>query len=597
MENTVLTVALILFFGICSQWLAWRLGVPSILFLLLSGLIGGPVLNIISPDKMLGDLLFPLVSISVAILIFEGALHLKFTELRKIGSVLRNLLTIGVLLTSVLIAVAAHIFLGMNWHLALLLGVILAVTGPTVIAPLLRSLSISPKLDVILRWEGIMIDPIGALLAVFIFEMFFGSFELTIWNTVITLFNTMIVGICLGYVAGNMLLQFIRYELIPDFLQNPFTLMFIITVYSLSNLLEHESALLTVTVMGLVMANQDKVPIKKISEFNSNLQVLLIASLFILLSARIDAKMLDAINWMTVFFVLTLIFIVRPVSVLFSSLGTRLKFKEILFLSAIAPRGIVAAAISSFIALELNQSSHPGGDILVTTVFIVIFVSGIITTIITKPLSSLLGLKVADPRGLLFLGAHEWARELAVLLRSQGQSVLLVDVNSYNVEEARNRGLKAINANLLEEGSISRSSLSDIGYFLALTSNDEVNSLVSLSFKNIISQNNIYQLNSISHEGEAVIRKNISKEINAKILFSKELNFSKITLLYNQGWKFHSDLIIDEHSYEEILHKKSNIYPLLFHDKGELTLCEAEQIYDPKIGLTLVSLVAPIKEA
>ena len=598
-EDTVLGLGLILFLGLGAQWLAWRLKVPAILFLLALGILSGPVLQIIEPDKILGDTLFPVVSVAVAILLFEGALNLRFKELRKTGIAVRNLLSLGVILTCGLCALAAHFFLSMDLPSALLLGSILVVTGPTVIAPLLRHVRISPKISTILRWEGIIIDSIGAILAILFYETFFGSYEPRLWDSSLSLFSTISLGLCFGFLSAYLLLLLIRREIIPEFLQSPCVLMCIITSFSLSNLLQQESGLLTVTVMGLVMANQNYVAIKKITEFKETLQVLLIASLFIILSARIDMDSLSKINMNTLFFVFTLLFLVRPISVFCSAWGTALKWREILFLSAIAPRGIVAAAISSFLAIELKQVNHPQSETLVTTVFIVIVVSGITATLLAKPLARLLGLEIAEPHGFLFLGAHEWARDLAKTLQKRGIPILLVDTNPYNIYKARMRNLKGVYASILEEEARMRLDLSEVGSFLALTSNDEVNSLAVISFQDILGKENIYQIAPPAPENGYAKKNKAPKSLHGKLAFSKDLSFSQIANLHNQGWKFRSTQITNTFSYadmKEHYREEGTFFPLFVQTKEGVKLCGAVEDMAPQSGEYLISLTAPEKD-
>ena len=596
MEDTVLGLALILLLGLSAQWVAWRLGVPAILFLLALGILSGPVFGIIDPDQILGELLFPMVSVAVAILVFEGALNLRFVELRKTGVAVRNLLSLGMLLTCGLSALAAHFFLSMSLASALLLGSILVVTGPTVIGPLLRHVRVSSNISTILRWEGIIIDPLGAILAILVYETFFGSYQPRFWSSTLTLVNTVFLGTCFGFLSAHLLLLLIRREIIPEFLQSPFTLMSLIASFSLSNIVQQESGLLAVTVMGLVMANQSHVVIKKITEFKETLQVLLIASLFIVLSARVDMDSLSMINLQTVFFVLTLLFLVRPISVFCSAWGTGLKWRELLFLSAIAPRGIVAAAISSLLAIELKRANHPQSETLVTTVFIVIVLSGITATLLAKPLARILDLEIEEPRGFLFLGAHNWARDLAKVLQERGIPILLVDTNPHNVYKARMDNLKIVYASILEEEARMRLDLSEVGTFLALTSNDEVNSLAALAFRDTLGKNSVYQIPPFtSEEGEA---KKISnrKSLHGKRPFSDQLSFSQVTSLYNKGWKFRSTQITDTFTYTNIQdHYEGKLFPLLIQVDNRVSLCDPEKNIVPESGQYLISLAAPEK--
>ena len=577
-ENAILGLSIILLLGIFAQWLAWQLGVPSILFLLSIGFLAGPVFNLISPDQILGDLLFSLVSLSVAILVFEGALNLRFADLRKTGIAVRNLLSIGMMLTWSLAAFSAYLFLEISVGYALLIGAILTVTGPTVITPLLRSMRISPRLSTILRWEGIIIDPIGAILAVLVYETFFrnqqidGGIDLLFF-----LFKTISLGIILGLFSAYILLFFFRKGWVPEFLQSPVTLATLITMFSLSNIIQHETGLLTVTVMGLAMANQKNVAINKITEFKETLQVLLIAILFIVLSSRIEIESLKEISIYSFFFIFSLLFIIRPISVYFSAIGTKLRWREILFLSMIAPRGIVAAAISSLLALELQQLNYPKSDLLVGIIFSVICVSGIVSTIGAKPLAKVLGLLQKEALGILFLGAHQWARKIASILQDHNIPVLLVDTNSYNIYRARTEGLRVSYANILEERTISKVDFNQVGRFLALTSNDEVNSLASLSFQKIVGEKNVFQLSTAQN-----------KEIRSQQLFQKDLVFSRITNLYNNAWEIKAFYLESEKEIAEL--KKKQFYPLLQIKGEKVEIFSIEEKINIREASTLIVL-------
>ena len=593
MSDPILYMTLILFLGIAAQWLAWRLGVPSILFLLAVGFMIGPIFDIIHPDQILGKLLFPLVSAAVAILIFEGALKLRFTELRKTGALVRNLLTIGVLVTWVGCALIAYFLLGFSLPLALLLGAILTVTGPTVIAPLLRSLRISSNTATILRWEGIIVDPIGAVLAVLTYEAFYATHQnaASPWSVVLTLFSMIGLGLVLGLLSAHILLQLFYHEKVPEFLQSPSTLVAVLTMFSLSNHVQNESGLLTVTVMGLVMANQKYVAIQKITEFKETLQVLLIASLFVVLSARIERESLSQINVQTVIFVLMVLFLVRPLSVLASCVNsTKLKsqWRNIVFLSAIAPRGIVAAAISSFLALELMKLGYTEGGQLVTTVFTVIVASCVMTTLFAKPLALLLGIAVGEPRGLAFLGAHNWARELASVLQKNDIPVVLIDTNAYNVYRGRAQGLEMVNGNILEEETVQRLDMSNIGRLIAFTSNEEINSLAAFAFQNILGPKNVHQLRVFEPEEKE------NSNLLGKRVFAYGLSYSQISRLHSQGWYFDGILVTNELLQKKFSAQNSDLfYPLIICRNKKVILYENSKHSLPEAGDRLVSIISP----
>jgi NhaP-type Na+/H+ or K+/H+ antiporter len=315
-ENLLIAVASIITLGIVAEWFAWRIGLPSILVLLVFGFVAGPLVGFLDPDLMLGDLLFPIVSISVAVILFEGGASLRMRELRKIGGVVRNLVTIGAAATWVLASTAAYLFLGLDAAVAALLGAILVVTGPTVIVPLLRQMRPVPQVASTLKWEGILIDPIGAVLAVLVFEaVAAGGLERATVAVLLILLKTVLIGGLLAAVGVGILMLLLDRYWVPDFLQSPLALMVVIAAFALSNLLQAESGLLTATLMGVALANQRAVDVKHILEFKENLRVLLISSLFILLAARLELSDLTGIGWPEVTFLAVLILLIRPLSV------------------------------------------------------------------------------------------------------------------------------------------------------------------------------------------------------------------------------------------------------------------------------------------
>ncbi len=264
-EHLLVGLAGIIILGIGAQWLAWRLRLPSILLLLLFGFAAGPATGFLDPDALLGDLLPPVVSLSVAVILFEGGLSLSFTELRQIGTVVRNLVSVGALVTWLVTAGAAHFILDLSAALAVLLGAILVVTGPTVIVPLLRHVRPVGPVNSILKWEGILIDPIGAMLAVLVFEAILaGGFQEATTLALTGVLNTVVIGGVNG-VLGAMVLTFLlkRYW-IPDFLHNAFSLMVVVGAFTASNVMQAESGLLAVIVMGMTLANQKMITVKHI---------------------------------------------------------------------------------------------------------------------------------------------------------------------------------------------------------------------------------------------------------------------------------------------------------------------------------------------
>ncbi|MCP3289883.1 cation:proton antiporter, partial [Aeromonas hydrophila] len=318
-----LSLAGIALVSVLAQWLAWSLRVPAILFLLLTGLLLGPVSGLLDPDALLGDLLFPLVSLSVAIILFEGALTLHLAELKGIGKVVRNLCSVGMLASFAVIGSAGYFLLGLDWRVAMVLGAVLVVTGPTVVAPMLNVIRPTREVDRILRWEGIVIDPIGALFAVLVFEAVrLGSQGDLIGHTLLALAKTVGVGSLIGVGAGWLTTLLIRKDWLPVSLHKFGVLALVLVTFSLSNWLSHESGLLAVTVFGIWLANQEGLDLEEVLAFKEDLAVILISSLFILLAARLDLAQLWQLGPMVLALLCVVQFVARPLCILVSTWGS-----------------------------------------------------------------------------------------------------------------------------------------------------------------------------------------------------------------------------------------------------------------------------------
>jgi NhaP-type Na+/H+ or K+/H+ antiporter len=481
-EQLLIALTSIITLGIAAEWLAWRIHLPSILILLIFGFVAGPITGFLDPDAMLGDLFFPIVSISVAIILFEGGTSLRLKELHKIGGVVRNLVTVGAVLTWILSAGAARYVIGLEPAPAALLGAILVVTGPTVIVPLLRHVKPVHQVASTVKWEGILIDPIGAVLAVLVYQaVLVGEVQAATAAVLLVLLKTVAVSVALAAIGTGLLVILMDRDWAPDFLQSPLALMVVVTTFAVSNIFQTESGLLTATLMGLALANQKAVEVKHILEFKENLRVLLISSLFIILAARLQVSDLQQLGLPHLAFLAALIVVVRPLAVALSTLRSDFNWRERALISWIAPRGIVAAAVASIFALRLAEAGYAGAEQLVSVTFIVIIGTVIVYGSSAAPVARWLGLAQADPQGILLLGAHPWARAIAAELKDEGVPVRLVDTNYANISAARMAGLPVYYGNALTEGALDNIDLQGIGRMLALTANDEVNSLAALT--------------------------------------------------------------------------------------------------------------------
>lgn len=532
-ETILFEGALIIVLGIVAQWASWRLRLPSILFLLVTGILVGPITGILHINETMGELLFPFVSVSVAIILFEGGLSLRLKDLRGTEGVVRNLVTIGVLVTWAITGVAAYFLLGLNVAMSLLLGATLVVTGPTVIIPLLNQIRPSGRVSSILRWEGIIIDPVGAILALLVFEeIFVTNLQQGLALAAVTLVRTLLIGIIIGIITGNIIIELYRRYWVPDNLQNAGTLMFVIAAFALSNFLQAEAGLLTVTVMGIVMANQKRFNFQHVIEFKESLQVLLLGALFIMLSARMPRGALTQIASLeTLLFVAIIIFIERPLAAFISTIGSDLTWRERLFIGWMAPRGIVAASVASIFALELVELEYPGAELLVPYTFAVIIGTVIVYSLSSGAVARRLGLSESNPQGLLIVGASEWVQQIALQIRSMGIRVLLTDTNQSNIDQASAHGLETYLGSVISEMALDEIDLSGLGRLVAMTPNSEVNALAAEHFENVFGHRNTYEL----PRPERDRRGGISPNIGGTPLFHSDTTYDYLQTQYMSG--------------------------------------------------------------
>ncbi len=594
MERHLLELAGLIGLGIGATWLSWRLGVPSILLLLIAGFLAGPVAGVLDPDALLGDLLFPIVSLSVAIILFEGGLSLDIKELKDIGRVIRNLATIGVLVTWVGATALAHVLLGFSLGVATLLGAILVVTGPTVIIPLLRHVRPAARIGSTAKWEGIVNDPIGAILAVLVFEAIVAGGGSHMSGAVLGVVKALGAGIVFGLLGAGTLVYPLRRYWIPDFLQNPAALAVAVAAFTLSNTVQTESGLLAVTVMGSTLASQKQVSVRHIVEFKENLRVLLISILFIVLAARVPLSVLASTRGSSLAFLAALILLVRPLSVAAATWRTELNWRERCFLGWLAPRGIIAAAVSSVFALELARIGHPEAQRLIPITFLVIVGTVIVYGISAAHVARRLGLASPNPQGLLVAGADDWVRSLAELLQSQGYRVVLVDSNWSHVAAARSTGLTAQYGNILAEQAMDELELDGIGRLLAMTPNDEVNALAALHFKEMFGSSNVFQLvpESATAGGDDPT---IPQHLRGRFLFGNAATYHTLATRIGAGGVFKKTTLSDEFEFEDYLTQHGDtVLPLfIIKDTGALDVVVTTGLPSPKQGQAVISLVGP----
>jgi NhaP-type Na+/H+ or K+/H+ antiporter len=531
------TLAVIVGVGMAAQWIAWRSQIPSIILLLISGLLLGPVFGVIDPDAFLGGTLFPIVSLAVALILFEGGLDLPPRELRATGTVVRRLITVGALLTFLVAAWGAQQLFDMSRGAAAVLAAVLIVTGPTVVGPLLRFVRPSGRTGPMLRAEGILIDPIGATASLIAFEAALtddAGEALTTILGVIAL--TLLAGAGIGFALAWIVDHALRRFLIPDHLANPMTLAIVIVGFVLSNQVQEESGLLTVTVMGIWLARRDSAAVRQLLEFNESLRTLLISALFILLAARIETDQLLDVIVPSLAFLALLVFVARPLSVIASTVRTSLTWRERLFLMAMAPRGIVAAAVSAIFALRLEEEGVRGAEMIVPIVFLVIIGTIVVYGFLAGPLARRLGLAESRAVGVLIVGAHPTARGLAKELNDLDVKAMLVDTDPYNVTRSVALGLPARRLSVLTEEATHELDLRGIGRILAMTSNDEVNALATTRFARVFGRRETFQLKPTSKQRHG----DLPEEILGRIIGIDGVDYATLDERTRQGWRVRS---------------------------------------------------------
>ncbi len=504
----------IIILGIAAQWVAWRVRIPSILPLILLGLLVGPISTLFTVDgeKLInpiyddqagsglfpGESLFYFVSLAIGIILFEGGLTLKRQEISGVGPVILKLITLGSLVTLIGGALAAHFIMGISWQISFLFAALIIVTGPTVIAPILQNIPLNRNVSTVLKWEGILIDPIGALVAVLVFE-FIRSVEGTMEFTSIafsTFIEIILIGLALGGISGYALYQTIKRDAVPHYLLNVFTLAFVLCVFVVSDLLAHESGLLSVVVMGTVLGNLGVPRLKEILSFKESLSVLLISILFILLAANINMSDLELVlyDWRAFALLGFVAFVLRPMGVFFSTRKSELRFNEKAFISWVGPRGIVAAGIASLFGITLTGEGVENAEYITPLVFMIVLGTVTLNATTARLAARLLKVTQEASNGVLLVGASSISRTIGKYLQDTGRHVVLVDNNAGNVERAHKDGLEAFEGNIYSQELEEQYELLDMGYLLALTSNPEVNESAINKLESIFGENGAYRL-------------------------------------------------------------------------------------------------------
>ncbi len=506
----MLELAGIIILGILAQWVAWKFKIPAILPLILIGLLVGPFATLLTSDgsKLIqpiwdghkglfpGESLFYFVSLAISVILFEGGLTLRRSEILNVGPVIIKLITVAVIVTFLGAGLAAHFIFNLSWPISFLFSSLIIVTGPTVITPILRNIPLKKDVSAVLKWEGILIDPIGALVAVLVFEFIrVGAGEEFTLTALIEFSKIILVGFTFGFTFAHALTFLIKRKIIPHYLLNVVTLASVLGVFVLSDLFAHESGLLSVVIMGMVLGNINLPNLNEILYFKESLSVLLISILFILLSANINLEDLKLIaNGKAAILFAIVVFVVRPAGVFLSASKSGLKTNEKLFISWVGPRGIVAAGIASLFGLKLYKEGVPGAEYITPLVFMIVLGTVLLNATTARLFARLVGVFLKKSEGILIIGASKVSRLIAMYIKNNNHHVVLVDSNRDNINKAKDLGLDAIEGNIYGDQLNDNIELNDVGYLMALTGNSDINKYAINKFRDQFGENGSFRL-------------------------------------------------------------------------------------------------------
>ncbi|MEE4208371.1 MAG: sodium:proton antiporter [Parvularcula sp.] len=593
--DIIFAVMLIGIAGIGAQWLAWRFNLPAIVLMALAGIALGPGVGLLRPEQTFGDIYSPLVSLAVGIILFEGGLQLRFDELREVGRGVRRLVVPGVLIAWALGTVAAVLIAGLSLQTSFVFAGIMVVTGPTVITPLLRQAKLSSRPATLLRWEGIVNDPIGALFAVMVFEFLHLQQPEAGGLSETAIVGSILLGALLctlwGAVLGLLTAKAYRAGWVPEFLKTPVLLTTVLFCFGMANGLQEEGGLLAVTAMGITLANAKLPSINQLRQFKENIAILFVSGVFIMLTANLSRDVLFSLNWRDGIFVAVMLLLVRPATVFLSLLGTNTSLNERLLIGWIAPRGIVAVAVSGLFAVKMVEVGYEDGLKMVPLAFAMVFATVLAHGFSIGPLAKRLGLAQKGKPGVLIVGGSAWSAELGERLKALDVPVLIADSSWRALRPARNAGLNTFFGEILSEVTEHHVEFVLYDTLLAVSANDSHNALVCLDLAHELDRTKTFQLASRSMKEH---RRTVSYTLQGRPLFKKALSLDDLMQRHYSGWEFQMTRISEEYpasAFYEAVGQESIV--VLIERDGVILFDSADSPLEPRPGDRVLAYVPP----
>ncbi len=593
--------------GVGAQWLAWRVKWPAIVLLALIGLIVGPIAQVLSevpalsgwfasqnflpfrPEETLGPLFEPVVSLSVAIILFEGGLTLSLSEFRLAAGGVRRLVWLGAPLTWLFCSAAGRYIGGMGWPVSLVFGAILVVTGPTVILPMLRQAGLNRRTASYLKWEGIVNDPLGALLAVLVYQFLVYAQEGPGWVRLLgDVGMAAASGALLGGVGGWLAGNAFRRGWVPEYLKSPVLFSLVLIVFGVADVMQAEAGLLAVTIMGMVIGNMNLPGIEDMKRFKEYISVMLISVVFVLLTANLDTEVLGALEWHSGLLILAILFVTRPLAIMIATVRSDMALNDRILLSWIAPRGIVAAATAGLMGQRLQDAGYESAEKLLPLIFAVIIASVILHGSTIGPLARRLGLASKSRDRVLIVGASPWTIELAKTLDFLKVKVLIADASWSNLRQARLAGLPVFHGEVLSEFAEESLEIAHVQAVLAATSNDAYNALVCTTMAPDVGQSRVFQLPG--ELGQDDDPRGLARERRGNIAFDSEAVFERLWRWHVRGWQFYKTRLTDGYSYSDFLGDcpAEAVQILVLNKEGTVKFRAASQEVEPTEGDTIV---------
>jgi NhaP-type Na+/H+ or K+/H+ antiporter len=607
--DLTLTVAVIAGSGAAAQWLAWRLRWPSIVLMMGAGLILGPIAAVflghpmLDPGDSFGPYLRPMIALAVAVILFEGGITLNFRELRDASAPVLRMVFLGFPLGWGLATLALHYATGLAWDLSAMIGALLTTTGPTVVLPLLRQAKLPGRVASVLKWEGIVNDPIGALAAVFVFEAIRQTAMGHDWR-VATGFLVLgaVIGAVMGFMFGFGLSQAFRRGWAPEPMKAPLVLASVLVCFAVADALAAETGLVAVTIFGLVVANSRLASIEEMRRFKEGIAAILVASVFVVLAAEVAPSEIMALDWTHAVFIILFILAVRPISVIMATLGSGLSWREMVFVGVIGPRGVVAAAAAGHLSVSLIAAGREDAYLLAPLVFATVFVSVFGCGFLVGPLSRWLGLSESGPERLLIVGANPWSLGLAEALAQADVPVTIADTSWRRLRAARLAGHDVYYGEVLSEIAEWRLEPSRFAALMAATPNDAYNALVCIEYAPELGRSRVFQLSGFdgpeeNGRGEDDI-KAIVYTARGRTMIRRGRGYDSLSRDWWNGWRFKCTTLTEEYPLDKYLGDHNGEADLILARRPNGTLALLGPGKEPPAanGTTLIRFSAPEPE-